>query len=833
MALWARGKILSTKINKLGGKWRWRLAKILALGLGIALGLGVLVVGLGFSLIDQNLPHLAKISDYHPKESTRVYAKNGELIGELGQWSRQVAAPDQIPDLVGQAFIASEDQNFLRHHGIDFLGIAQALWQTLTGQRETLRGASTITQQLAKSLMITVDGYQKATERSLARKVKEAILAVKLENSLTKPEILWIYLNEVYLGNGSYGVQAAAQNYFRKSLSQLTIGEIAMLAGLPQAPSRYSPQSNMPAALKRQHYVLGRMLSDGYITDEQHAQAMRENSQIVAYERENSFRRVAPYFLEHIRQSLIAQYGEEKVYGEGLKVFTTLDMDRQNAMQEAVWRQVGIIDKRQGFMGPLFRPELRPISEVEAVVKRINDEDLLALPPGHYLATVEQIAISQHCVRISLGTTAGVIPLSLMRWARFPDPSVNAERALLSRVESSPLKVGDVILVQKQEGEAHGMPIFSLETEPKIESAMVAIEPDSGYVEALVGGYSFDKSEYNRVFQACRQPGSAFKPIVYSAAIALKNYTPATMLMDAPLTFRDTQNESSWKPKNFGHNYRGEVTLREALTQSMNVPTINLMADVGIHNVTDWAKSLGITSPIKLELGSAIGSSCLSMWELSQAFLHMPNRGLKIEPMMVREITDHNHQRLFTKFYESDPWARRPDRMAALIKRQAAPPPKVMSEETAYTMHYLLREAARTGTAAGTNVLHRKVAGKTGTTNDSFDVWFAGYVKQLLAIAWVGNDLMDTPLGIYEQGGKTALPLFNDFMSIALQGVPDEDVPLPASMCEVRIDASTGLSLAEDHPLSFVAPFKCGEEPALKGSLSSSQTLEQALEILQ
>lgn len=840
--------------------WQKVVRILLRLGffISIALVLCCLLVVLLYGLYRNEIPSVSMVKDYHPSLKSKVFAHNGELIAEFGINSRILVDKGDFSPLVIQAFVSSEDKNFYRHHGIDFMGVASAVLQSLTGQRSSLRGASTLTQQLAKSLLVKKEGYEQATARTVSRKVKEAILARRLEMYLSKEDIIWMYLNEVYLGHGAYGVAAAARAYFQKDLKSLKLKEIALLAGLPQAPSRFSPQDNLSAALARQSYVLSRMRDDGFISAEQHDEALADNQNLKVYERENNFRKSAPYFSEQVRRMLMEEYGEDKVYEDGLNIFTTLDLEHERFMQRALKTGLIDVDKRQGFLGPIYRPTDKRLRDVaKLVVDRVNVEDLLQMPAGYQLAMVERVDSELDAVFIDMGRRRGVIPLAGMYWARPRDPNANYDWWKLRGVFGV-LNTGDVVLVKEQtvanmealnqdcaspthlsnlqnhlrnDREHRNLGLFSLEQEPSIEGAMVAMEVGSGYVTAMDGGYSFDKSEFNRVYQACRQPGSAFKPVVYTAAIALKKYTPATMIMDAPLTFHDEGTESSWKPKNLGQRYKGEVTVREAVMRSINVPTLNVMADVGTKNVLEWAEKLGIKSKLKPELGTGIGSSCVTPWELSRVFSTIANQGVSVEPILIREVRDRDHKRIKFKAAKTDPWITRNDRVDQILDDFFGHKDRVMEKEDAYTMHYLLTEVAKNGTAQRTNVLHRHLAGKTGTTNDSFDTWFAGYSKSLLSLVWIGNDMMDTPLGVYEQGGRTALPLFNNFMGPALLGLPDEDWQMPATMCEARIDSQTGHRITEDHPLSFLAPFRCGQEPALMDR-APSQSLEQAMEFM-
>ncbi|HXW60540.1 MAG TPA: transglycosylase domain-containing protein, partial [Myxococcota bacterium] len=559
---------------------------ILALG---AVCLSLMVVAVLYSIYSEDLPEVITVKGYRPSLKSRAYAEDGQLIAEFGVESRIVVSANEIPKKVEEAFIAAEDKHFYEHHGIDFLGILSSFREFLSGKRDSLRGASTLTQQLAKGLLIKKEGFSEGSARTLSRKIKEAILALRLEQNLKKNEILWMYLNEVYLGHGSYGIGAAAQNYFKRELKDLDLGQIAILAGLPQAPSRFSPLINFNAALSRQAYVLGRMREDAFISENEQEEALKANKNLKVFERKNSFREEAPYFSEHIRRALLEQYGENVLYEEGLSIYTTLDLDREQRMQKVLKEGLIGIDKRQGFLGPIFRPENEiELNKAQKLVLKINQKNLMQMNEPYSLAFVSNVDQPSLIVHIEAKEGKGIVPLSGMSWARERNPEKNFESSRLERIGTT-LKRGDVILVARKNSAPNEEAIYSLEQEPEIEGAMIAIEPSSGYVHAMHGGYSFERSEFNRTFQACRQPGSVFKPIVYAAAVALKRYTPATLVEDAPLTFRDGQHALSWKPKNFEKKYMGEVTVREAVMNSMNVPTLNVTADVGIENVVDWA----------------------------------------------------------------------------------------------------------------------------------------------------------------------------------------------------------------------------------------------------
>lgn len=781
----------------------------------------------GFFRMD--LPQIIDVSNYKPKENSKVYAQNGELIAEYGSNFRLLLKPEEIPLKVKQAFIASEDKNFYSHHGIDFFGVVKAISQSIFLQRQSLRGASTITQQLAKSLLIAKDGYAEGAARTFSRKIKEAILARRLEINLKKEDILWIYLNDVYLGQGAYGIQAASQAYFRKNIDKLSIAQMALLAGLPQAPSRYSPIHNPKLALSRQNYVLTRMKESGFINQKEFENAIDESKKLVFYERKNSFRQIAPYFSEHIRKDLVNKFGEKKLYEEGLSIYTTLNIEHQETMSTILKEHLNRISKRQGYFGPIYKAEDR--QKTLKLIEKINRENLLSLPKDYFIALVLEEEVSKNLVKINLGQQEGFISLLGMQWAREVNPEKSFSASLLSSVKGV-LKPNDVILVKKSHNEnTSPQNFFTLEMESKVEGAMINIESDTGYVTSLNGGYSFTRSEFNRVYQSCRQPGSTFKPIVYLAALEAKEYNPATMIMDAPLTFRSFEG-SSWKPRNLGEHYKGEVTLREAITNSMNVPTLNLAMDVGITTILDFAKKLGIKTECKNELGTAIGSSCVIPNEIANVFLTFANFGIRKEQIMLKEIVDKEKNRIFFNADYKDQFLLRKDKFQLLVKQVLNPSNRVFSKETAYTMNYLLSGVVKHGTAARASSLGFDVAGKTGTTNDSYDTWFAGIAKNLTSVIWVGYDDMKIPLGVYEQGARTTLPIYVDFAAKVLPKLPERNIIMPDTMCNAFIDSKTGFRIEKltDVEKSFEAPFICGKEPMFLSSAQQKKSLDEVLD---
>jgi len=797
--------------------------------LGAVVG-GVAFAG-GYAHYSRDLPALTSVTEYAPKLATRVYSVDGRLIGEFGIERRILVSYERIPKRLVQAFIAAEDKNFFAHTGVDLLGIVRAITFKAVGITSRIKGTSTLTQQLAKSLLVEHIGFDKATERSISRKAKEMILARRLERALTKEEILWLYLNQVYLGHGAYGVQAASEHYFRKDVEELTLPEVALLAGLPQAPSRYSPLIDNKAATQRVATVLHRMQANGFITKPSMDEALAVDLVSIVHPRDDAFRDTAPYFTEHVRRYLYDRYGEKGLYTGGYEVHTTLDLERQDYAEAALIRGIRDVDKRQGWRGPVVH--LDKTEDYGRTAKFVEEKIIAGEPlePGWpYMAVVTNVDNSAGHAKVLVGKTEGIIPLASMHWAREPNPNKRYTSVTINRV-SHVLKKGDVVMVMPSDAKSirkqsrtregtdsvknapAGVPLFALDQIPVVEGALIAMNPHTGYVESMIGGYSFEASEFNRAFQACRQPGSAFKPIVYSAAVVREDLTPGTMILDTPITLRDGDIGKSWKPQNFEHAFKGEVTAREALMNSMNVPALKTMEMVGIPEVLAWAKKLGIETMLKEELGTAIGSSCVTPWELTNAFTTFARQGLRPEPIFIKRIIDRKGVVVEQYASPNDPWQTHEARLDSLYRLLEDPPIVVMDRPDAFVMNWMLTQVARHGTAARASKLGKPVAGKTGTTNDSFDTWFVGYTPSLVASVWVGYDTYEVPLGSYEQGGRTSLPIWLEFMTHALEGKDEKPWPEPAGICYARVDPRTGYRIYDSSPGSFVAPFRCGTEP--------------------
>ena len=840
------------QVSLVGRLVRFGLFLTVVGGLAGAVG----VAGL-FAMYAKGLPEFDNVSQYRPKLASKVFSVDGRLIGEFYEERRIVVPYEQIPKRLVQAFIAAEDKKFFDHHGIDYVGMANAVFQRVTGKTKKLRGASTITQQLAKSLLVSSEGFTAATERSIKRKIREAILASRLEDSLNKEEIMWLYLNQVYLGHGAYGVQAAAENYYKKNVDELNLAELSVLAGLPQAPSKFSPIVRPTAARARQEYVLKRMAEDGYITEAERTEALALSVEKTVHPRDDRFLETAPYFTEHVRRYLVETYGLKALLTGGLTVWTTLDLERQNHAENALINGVRRTDKRQGWLGPVIDGALLTDDKKKADVLKVIDEKFIPakgtgdLVEGDtVLVLVDKIDTTNQWAIVKAGTGhTGKLPLAGMRWARKPNSNQNWESHKTNNIKDV-IKVGDVVMaapyfsrkafinaamspaeaVQKLPSDADVSatePLFTLDQMPRVQSALIAMNPATGYVESMIGGYSFEESEFNRAFQSCRQPGSAFKPIVYSAAIVREDFSPGTMILDTPITLRDDAIGKSWKPQNFESGFKGEVTCREAITNSMNMPALHTMQRVGTKNVVEWAHHLGIKTELKEELGTALGSSCVTPWELTSVYTTFARMGLRPEPVFIKRVVDRDGKVREQHASPNDPWQTHPQKLSALYRFLEEKPKRLIRADQAYLAHWLLTQVATRGTAARAASMGRPVAGKTGTTNDAFDTWFAGYTPSLVTTVWVGYDTYEYPLSTGEQGGRTSLPIWLEFMSNSLKGKLERDWAQPEGICYARVDEKSGNRISEDAPNSSIMPFLCGHEPE-RAAISGGPSINDA-----
>ena len=636
-----------------------RLEKRIKISIAIVMMFITVVVIFGvlsYFYFIHDLPSIETLKNYKPPTITKFFSDEGEVIGEFFIERREVVSLDRMPNHLVRAFVAGEDARFFQHKGLDYIAILRALFRNIF-RGEIIQGGSTITQQVVKSLLLS-------PEKSFVRKIREAILAFKIEKYLSKEEILFLYLNQIYLGHGSYGIATAAENYFGKPIEELNLVESALLAGLPQAPSKYSPFQHPEQAKKRQTYILNRMEEEGFISSSQLAEALQKPIKIKA--KQNSFFEKAPYFVEYVRKYVEEKYGKDNLYKNGLQVYTTIDLNFQNTAQEAMESGLKEIEKRK-----------------------------------------------------------------------------------------------------KQK---------SADTPLALEGSLVCFDLETGYIKSMVGGRDFKKSQFNRVTQARRQTGSAFKPIVYASALD-KGYTPASIIVDSPNIYE--WGDKRWKPKNYGEKFSGPITLRNALTHSVNVVTVKIAQDIGIDYIRDYAKKLGISSPLQNDLSMALGSSSLSLFELTKAYAVFANQGKIFKPIFIKKILDRDGNLLEEKLPLSYP-------------KELPEGEQILTPQTAYLMTYLLEGVVQNGTGWKAKALKRPVAAKTGTTDQFIDAWFIGYTPEFITGVWVGFD-DERSLGENETGTRAASPIWVSFMSKILKEKPVRDFPVPEGIELMKVDPRTGL----------------------------------------
>ncbi len=636
-----------------------------------------------FFYFTHGLPSIETLKHYRPPTITKFFSEDGEIIGEFFVEKREIVSLDRIPNHLVLAFIAGEDARFFHHKGLDYIAILRALFKNIFSG-EIVQGGSTITQQVVKSILLS-------PEKSFTRKIREAILAFKIEKYLSKEEILFLYLNQIYLGHGAYGVAAAAEIYFGKPIEEVNLEESALLAGLPQAPSKYSPYQHPEQAKRRQSYILNRMVEEGFISYSEVMKTLQIPLKIKG--KQDTFIEQAPYFVEHIRRYVEEKYGKEALYKKGLQVYTTIDIHFQRIAQESIESGLKEIEKRQKY---------------------------LSLP----------------------------IPFSL-------------------------------------------------------EGSLVCFDLETGYIKAMVGGRDFRKSQFNRVTQARRQTGSAFKPIVYASALD-KGFTPASVIVDTPIIFE--WGDKKWKPRNFEAKFLGPMTFRNALTHSVNIVTVKIAQDIGIDYIKNYAQKLGISYPLQNDLSMALGSSSISLYELTKAYAIFANQGNEFRPISIKKILDNDGNLLeenLPLFYPQKPLNEKP----------------ILSPQTAYIMTNLLEGVVQNGTGWKAKALGRPVAAKTGTTDQFLDAWFIGYTPECITGVWVGFD-EERSLGENETGSRAASPIWVTFMSGILKDRPLKDFSTPEGIEFMKIDSKTGqINLGKEGILEC---FKEGTGPTQKLSSQSS-----------
>ncbi len=739
---------------------------------------GMAVTGI-FLYFNENLPKISLLSDYTPPLITTVYSDDNRKIAEFYHERRIIVPFSEIPPMLTDAFIAAEDARFYVHQGIDFFSIIRAFFKNIEAGT-IVQGGSTITQQVAKSFLLT-------PEKSYTRKIKEALLAYKINKALSKENILFLYLNQIYLGHGAYGVEAAAENYFRKSVNELNLAEAAMMAGLPQAPSRYSPFKFPEKAKQRQIYVLNRMVAEGYITEIQASEAI--NTRLDIKPRRNWYSKEVPYYTEYIRRYVENKYGKDTLYNGGLQIYAAVNVDMQKLAGKAISKGLQALDKRQGYRGPL---KYLASEEIETFSQEISaDLGTGNLPQGSVLkGVVIDIDDKKDLCTVRIGNKVGTINVADMKWARKPDPEIPYFQAGIHHPGEA-VKEGAVILV-KVIGKIEGSDLYklSLDQTPATQAALICIEAATGQVKAMVGGRDFKKSQFNRAIQSRRQPGSAFKPVIYAAAID-KGFTPASVIIDSPVVLRDDEHNFTWKPRNYKEKFYGPTLLRKALTKSRNVVTIKILQAIGIDYAIEYAKRLGVKSKLSRDLSIALGSSGISLLEVVTIYSVFNNHGYLIKPVFITKILDRNGK---------------------VIEKNLPDQKRVIDKSTAYIMTSLLESVVKHGTGHRVRALKRPVAGKTGTTNNLFDAWFVGYTPEYTTGVWVGFDESGS-LGKSETGSRAASPIWLDFMKKTLADKPVRVFQAPEGVVFSKIDSETGLlPIPESKKVTFEC-FKEGTAP--------------------
>jgi len=773
----ARGEDAERRPPRRAGVLRRAFVRILLtlIAVGVLGAAGVLGLVARYAA---ELPPVETMRDYNPGLVTKVYGADGSVVGEFFVERRVIVPLDKIPKSLQDAFLAAEDSTFFAHHGLDFKAMVRAtVANVLAGG--VVQGASTITQQVARNMFLS-------SERRFARKIKEAILAYRIEKNFTKQDILGLYLNHIYLGQGAYGVQAAALTYFGRPVDQLNLLESAVLAGLPKAPSAYSPIQHPERALKRAGYVLTRLAETKAITLEQAKAAaqlpLRLQSASPVAQR-------GAFFLEHVRRMLEKTYGSDAIYRGGLEVRTTLDPKLQAAAEIAVRAGLREVDKRRGWRGPLKRLGTADTAQIEGLIRGIDSWPATLAVGDIVPAVVREVTDREAIVRVGAGE--GVLPVAEMRWVY----GQNREDRMKSPRQV--LRAGDQLLVRviAPGGPGGGRARVGLDQDPDVEGALLCQDVHTGAVLAMVGGFDFARNQYNRALQARRQPGSAFKPFIYAAALESGAWTPASVIDDAPIEFEnrdETGKLKIWRPTNFENEFYGPTRLRVALNHSRNVVAIKLMQAVGVQKVIAAAQRMGVASPLAPDLTLALGSSSLTLQELTTAYGSIADGGVRHEPLTILSVKD---------------------RSGKVLEEHVPSSAEALSRESAHVLTSMLQTVVSDGTGWKVKELGRPVAGKTGTTNDYVDAWFMGFTPDLVTGVWVGLDKRES-LGWHETGSRAAIPIWLGFMTAAVEGRPASVFPVPPGVVFAKIDPGRGVLAAPESTDAFVEIFRSGTVPA-------------------
>ncbi|MBC7794711.1 MAG: PBP1A family penicillin-binding protein [Clostridia bacterium] len=784
---------------------------------------GLIFLVVGYFALKAGVPAIRNLSDYNPTQVSRIYSDDGELVGELFVEKRIVVPYDAIPQHVVHAFLAAEDAAFFEHGGLDYMGMLRAALMNLRPGAH-LQGASTITQQTVKTFVL-------GPERSITRKLREIILSRELEDMLSKEDILALYLNQIYFGASAYGIEEAARTYFGKSVRDVDLGEAALLAAIPKNPSHYTPRTDREAAKQRQKYVLTQMQEKGW-ADEATVKTFLARPIPPALPPPPYLGR-APHYVEHVRKLLVEHYGEERIQHGGLTIYTGMNAKAQVAAQDAMRSGLEDVARNQGFKEPSLRVEVDRYDDLISFMHGKLDDVLQKNPPKNHVvwdlrrvtgelltnraelakvlrtaplvdgtrvtAVVSEVSVSDNLAWLDLGTERGRMLFKSMSWARKFSPT---SRTTPPKNVSDVLRKGDIVQVQivkvptRLKDDKSKTPFLEVELvpEPQVEGAIVAIDPQTRFVRAMVGGYDQERGTFNRATQARRQPGSSFKPIVYATGLNESVITPATICPDSPVAIRDEWTGKVWRPSNFEDNtFDGNITYRTALMRSKNTCSVKLMEKLGPDKVIAMAHALGVQTELPRNLTLALGSGDVSPLELTNAYASIAAGGQYAAPIFIRKVVDTNQSVL-------------EDTQAVLTQ--------VMRPSVAYVITQMMRSVVEEGTATRALVLDRPLAGKTGTSNEARNTWFGGFSPELAAMVWVGFD-DNSPQG-RATGGSHALPIWIRFMGRALDGVPRRDFAAPPDVVFFKVDGDTGEPSEDVGSIEEV--FVAGTEPTAKSA---------------
>ena len=807
----------------------------------LALFLGIIAISVTYIIIAPELPDVESLRDVQMQVPLRVYTEDRKLISVFGEQRRIPVSISEVPAHLKNAFIAGEDARFYEHPGIDYQGISRAIWNLATTGDKSI-GGSTITQLVARNFFLTF-------EKTFSRKTREIFLALKIERELSKDEILELFFNKILLGHRAYGVGAAADVYYGKTVDQLSLAQAAMIAALPKAPSRINPITSPARALERRNYVLRRMRELDYINEAEYQQALAERDD--AFYHGATTEIAAPYLAEMVRREAIALLGES-AYTGGYSVITTIQSKLQVAANESVLSGLEEYDQRHGYRGPEAQVDIsqrQTTADWEEILGPYKP--VAGLVPGLVIESDENVALTY----LPDGQTIA-LDLEAVKWAR---PYINRDRQgrVPSRVNDV-LTPGDITRVRLSDDGKWGLSQI-----PEVESALVSLEPLNGSIRALVGGYDFSRSKFNRVIQSKRQPGSSFKPFLYSAALD-KGFTTASLVNDAPIVFEDKELERTWKPQNYSEKFFGETRLREAMVNSRNLVSIRLLRDIGVTYAREYISRFGFDiADIPANLSMALGSASLPPLSMARGYATFANGGYLVEPFFIHQILDSDGKVIYqanpaivcpdcntetgsavvqeledqdepefrplvvdeatgdVEMYADGGSATRPETLESRLA------PRVISEQNAYLVRSMMMDVVRHGTGVKAMELGRQdLAGKTGTTNEQRDAWFSGYNNALVTTVWVGFDSHD-PLGALEVGGRAALPIWIGYMRTALAGVKDEIPAMPDGLAQARIDPKTGLLARLDNPDGIMELFQAGSLPDMEADQAGVQANAQ------